>query len=86
MGNIHLRPLNKKIQFLKAQETWFSVLTFLTIGCQPIATGAKTCTLITVPTFSEQDMLNSQSYNKNTAVQACGYDQAKPLQETEGKF
>ena len=59
MGNIHLRPLKKKIQFLKGQEMRFSVLTFYTIGCQPIATGAETCTLITVPTFSKQDMLNS---------------------------
>ena len=34
-------------------------------------------------------MLNSKSYNKNTAVQASGYNQAKRLQETgfqKGKF
>ena len=59
MGNIHLRPLKEKIQFLKGQEMRFSVSTYYTIGCQPIAMEAETCTLITVPTFSKEDMLNS---------------------------
>ena len=35
-----------------------------------------------MPTFSKQGMLNSSSCNKNTAIQAGGYNQAERLQET----
>ena len=43
---------------------------------------AKTYTLIAAPTFSKQDMLNSFSHNKNTAVKVSGYNQTIRLQET----
>ena len=33
-------------------------------------------------TFSKQDMLNSYSYNKNTAVQTSVYNQARRWRET----
>ena len=33
-------------------------------------------------TFSEQDMLNSYSYNKNTAVQTSAYNQARRWEES----
>ena len=35
-----------------------------------------------MPTFSKQGMLNSSSCNKNTAIQAGGYNQPERLQET----